>query len=54
MVNPFKHVATNVADYYREAAGSDCAPGPAKVGVTLILPVAVPALFIAALFKKAS
>ena len=52
MRNPFTHVGEVVGGLYNEAAGSDCAPGPAKAAVTMVLPLVVPFSFIHAFFLK--
>ena len=52
MINPFTHTGKTVADWYTNANESDCAPGLAKIGVTIMLPLIVPTAFISALCQK--
>jgi len=50
MLNPFKSVGSVIGGLWASADGSDCAPGPAKVGVVLLTPIVAPVVFIGSLF----
>ena len=52
MVNPFMHTGKVMSSLWTSASQSDCAPGPAKVGVVLLTPIVVPFAFIHAFFQK--
>jgi hypothetical protein len=52
MVNPFVHAGKAIGELWTMANHSDCAPGPAKIGVVLIVPIVAPCAFVAALFKN--
>ena len=52
MVNPFKHTGKVMGSLWTSAAQSDCAPGPAKVGVVLVAPIVVSFALVHSLFMK--
>lgn len=52
MINPFKHAASNVSILYRDAQGSDCAPGQAKAAVIVIAPAVFAVSLVTAFFRK--
>lgn len=52
MINPFKAVVSDVGSMFQAARGSDCAPGPATVGVVILTPVVAVVSFVSAFFIK--
>jgi hypothetical protein len=54
MINPFKATKQAVSSMFRDAKGSDVAPGMSIAGTVILMPLVVPGAFVCALFTSKS